>query len=68
MKASSSNNQQGRFVANLCRLWKDPQDHALPGAEVQDVNKLIKQIREAQKLMKTIRETGGRGLEICLGN
>lgn len=32
------------------------------GVEVQDVNKLIKQFREAQKIFKTIQKTGGRGL------
>lgn len=32
------------------------------GTEVQDVNKLIKQFREAQKIFKTIQKTGGRGL------
>lgn len=32
------------------------------GSEVQDVNRLIKQFREAQKLFKTIQSTGGRGL------
>lgn len=32
------------------------------GTDVQDVNRLIKQFREAQKLMKTLQKTGGRGL------
>jgi signal recognition particle GTPase len=29
--------------------------------EVQDVNRLIKQFCEAQKMMKTIQKTGGKG-------
>jgi signal recognition particle subunit SRP54 len=32
------------------------------GLEVQDVNRLIKQFREAQKMMKMIQKTGGKGL------
>jgi len=32
------------------------------GTEVQDVNRLIKQFREAQKLFKHIKKTGSRGL------
>jgi signal recognition particle subunit SRP54 len=37
------------------------------GMEVQDVNRLIKQFREAQKLMKTLQKTGGKGLGRLLG-
>jgi signal recognition particle subunit SRP54 len=37
------------------------------GTEVQDVNKLIKQFREAQKMMKTLQKTGGRGLRGLFG-
>ncbi|HUI89079.1 MAG TPA: signal recognition particle protein [Anaerolineales bacterium] len=37
------------------------------GTDVQDVNRLIKQFREAQKLMKTIQRTGGRGLGNMFG-
>ncbi len=32
------------------------------GLDVQDVNRLMKQFRDAQKLMKTLQKTGGRGL------
>lgn len=32
------------------------------GMDVQDVNRLMKQFRDAQRLMKTIQKTGGRGL------
>lgn len=32
------------------------------GMDVQDVNRLIKQFRDAQKLMKTLQKTGGKGL------
>lgn len=37
------------------------------GLEVQDVNRLIKQFREMQKLMKTLQKTGGRGLSRIFG-
>lgn len=37
------------------------------GMEVQDVNRLIKQYREAQKLFKTLKKTGGRGLPRLFG-
>ncbi|MGA2490025.1 MAG: signal recognition particle protein [Anaerolineales bacterium] len=37
------------------------------GNEVQDVNRLIKQFREMQRLMKTIQKTGGRRLSSLFG-
>jgi signal recognition particle subunit SRP54 len=37
------------------------------GTDVQDVNRLIKQFREAQKLMKTLQKTGGKGLGKLFG-
>ncbi len=37
------------------------------GTEVQDVNRLIKQFREAQRLFKTIKKTGGRGMSRLFG-
>ncbi len=37
------------------------------GTEVQDVNRLMKQFRETQKLFKTITKTGGRGLPRLFG-
>lgn len=37
------------------------------GMDVQDVNKLIKQFREAQKMMKMIQKTGGKGLGKMFG-
>src|ERR1700690_978238 len=37
------------------------------GTDVQDVNRLIKQFREVQKLMKTMQKTGGRGLPKLFG-
>lgn len=37
------------------------------GTDVQDVNRVLKQFREAQKLMKTIQKTGGRGLPRMFG-
>jgi signal recognition particle subunit SRP54 len=32
------------------------------GTEVQEVNRILKQFRDAQRLMKTLQKTGGRGL------
>jgi signal recognition particle subunit SRP54 len=37
------------------------------GMDVQDVNRLIKQFRETQKMMKMIQKTGGRGLGRMFG-
>jgi signal recognition particle subunit SRP54 len=37
------------------------------GTEVQEVNRLIKQFREMQRLMKTLQKTGGRGLSRLFG-
>ncbi len=37
------------------------------GTDVQDVNRLIKQFREVQKLMKTLQKSGGRGLPKLFG-
>jgi signal recognition particle subunit SRP54 len=37
------------------------------GTDVQDVNRLIKQFREAQKMMKSLQKTGGRGLPRLFG-
>jgi signal recognition particle subunit SRP54 len=37
------------------------------GTEVQDVNRLLKQFRETQKLLKTMQKTGGRGLPRLFG-
>jgi signal recognition particle subunit SRP54 len=37
------------------------------GTEVQEVNRLIKQFREAQKMIKSIQKTGGRGMSRLFG-
>jgi signal recognition particle subunit SRP54 len=37
------------------------------GTQVQDVNRLLKQYREAQRLFKTLRKTGMRGLPKIFG-
>jgi signal recognition particle subunit SRP54 len=37
------------------------------GLEVQDVNRLVKQFREMQRLMKTLQKTGSRGLGRLFG-
>jgi signal recognition particle subunit SRP54 len=37
------------------------------GTQVQDVNRLMKQFREAQRLFKTIKKSGMRGLPRIFG-
>ncbi|NTU75870.1 MAG: signal recognition particle protein, partial [Anaerolineaceae bacterium] len=37
------------------------------GTEVQDVNRVLKQFRESQKLIKTLQKSGGRGLPRLFG-
>jgi signal recognition particle subunit SRP54 len=37
------------------------------GLEVQDVNRLVKQFREMQKVFKTMQKSGGRGLSHLFG-
>ncbi len=37
------------------------------GTEVQDVNRLMKQFRDTQKLFKSIKKSGGRGLPRMFG-
>ena len=37
------------------------------GSDVQDVNRLIKQFREVQKMMKTLQKSGGRGIPRLFG-
>jgi signal recognition particle subunit SRP54 len=37
------------------------------GTEVQEVNRLMKQFREMQRLVKTLQKTGGRGLSRMFG-
>jgi signal recognition particle subunit SRP54 len=37
------------------------------GSDVQDVNRLLKQFREAQKLFKTLKKSGMRGLPRLFG-
>lgn len=37
------------------------------GTDVQDVNRLIKQFREVQKMMKTLQKSGGRGIPRLFG-
>ena len=49
------NASRRRRIANGC------------GLEVQDVNRLVKQFREMQKLFKTVQKTGGRGLSRLFG-
>ncbi|MRR29823.1 hypothetical protein EG834_05775, partial [bacterium] len=37
------------------------------GTDVQDVNRVLKQFRDAQRLFKTLQKTGGRGMPRLFG-
>jgi signal recognition particle subunit SRP54 len=37
------------------------------GTSVQEVNRMLKQFREAQKMIKTLQKSGGRGLPRLFG-
>jgi len=37
------------------------------GTDVQDVNRLMKQFRDAQKIFKTLKKSGTRGLPRLFG-
>jgi signal recognition particle subunit SRP54 len=37
------------------------------GTEVQEVNRMLKQFREMQRMMKTLQKTGGRGMPRLFG-
>ena len=37
------------------------------GTDVQDVNRLMKQFRDAQRMMKTLQKSGGRGMPRLFG-
>ena len=37
------------------------------GTEVQDVNRILKQFRDAQRMVKTLQKTGGRGMPRLFG-
>ncbi len=37
------------------------------GTDVQDVNRLMKQYRDMQRLLKTLNKTGGRGMSHLFG-
>jgi signal recognition particle subunit SRP54 len=37
------------------------------GTEVQSVNRVLRQFREAQRMFKTMQKTGGRGLPRLFG-
>ena len=46
-------------LLNASRRWRIA---AGSGTEVQEINRLLKQFREAQKLMKLLQKSGGRSL------
>jgi len=52
---------------DILNAWRRRRIAAGSGVEVQDVNRLVKQYRELQKMMKMIKKTGGRGLPRLFG-
>ncbi len=58
---------QERLHPDLLNASRRRRIAAGSGTDVQDVNRLLKQFRDAQKLMKTLKKTGGRGLPGLFG-
>lgn len=63
----SSMTRQERRNPDLLNASRRRRIAAGSGTDVQDVNRLMKQYREAQKLMKTLQKTGMRGLPKMFG-
>jgi signal recognition particle subunit SRP54 len=63
----SSMTRQERRNPDLLNASRRRRIAAGSGTQVQDVNRLIKQFHEAQKLMKNFQKTGGKGLGKIFG-
>ena len=63
----SSMTRQERRSPDVLNASRRRRIAAGSGTDVQDVNRLIKQFRETQKLFKTLQKTGGRGLPRLFG-
>src|SRR5512140_646046 len=59
--------RQERINPDLLNASRRRRIAAGAGVDVQDVNKLMKQFREAQKLIKTFQRSGGRNLPRIFG-
>lgn len=63
----TSMTRQERLNPDLLNASRRRRIAAGSGTDVQDVNRLMKQYREAQKMMKTLQKTGMRGLPKMFG-
>jgi signal recognition particle subunit SRP54 len=63
----SSMTRKERHSPDLLNASRRRRIAAGSGTEVQDVNRLMKQFRETQKLMKTLQKTGLKGLPKMFG-
>ncbi len=63
----SSMTRKERHSPDLLNASRRRRIAAGSGTEVQDVNRLMKQFRETQKLMKTLQKTGLKGLPRMFG-
>jgi signal recognition particle subunit SRP54 len=63
----SSMTRQERHDPDLLNASRRRRIAAGSGTDVQEVNRLLKQFREAQKMMKTLQRTGGKGLGRLFG-
>jgi len=59
--------RQERLNPDLLNASRRRRIAAGAGVDVQDVNKLMKQFRETQKLLKSFQRTGGRGFPNLFG-
>lgn len=58
----SSMTKKERMNPDLLNASRKRRIAAGSGTEVQDINRLLKQFRDSQKMMKTLQKTGGKGL------
>jgi signal recognition particle subunit SRP54 len=63
----SSMTRQERHDPDLLNASRRRRIAAGSGTDVQEVNRLLKQFREAQKMIKTLQRTGGKGLGRLFG-
>jgi signal recognition particle subunit SRP54 len=63
----SSMTRQERRRPDLLNASRRRRIAAGSGTQVQDVNRLMKQYREAQRLFKSLKKTGLRGLPRLFG-
>ena len=63
----SSMTRQERYHPDILNASRRRRIASGSGTQVQDVNRVLKQFRDAQRMFKTIQKTGGRGLPRLFG-